>query len=86
MLGILNFLIGSVFFRVNIADRFPMEFIFSFFLMMGSIFFLSFGVLAEIGTCTYFARRNRRPYVLRHLARQAAGVPALVPVPQSAVA
>ena len=66
-----SFLIGSVFFHVNISVRFPMEFIFSLFLIMGGIFMLSFGVLAEIGTYTYYARRNRRPYVLRQVASQA---------------
>ncbi|TPG64503.1 glycosyltransferase [Hymenobacter nivis] len=79
-----GFLIGSVFFGVNIADRFPMEFIFSLFLIMGGIFLLSFGVLAEIGTYTYFARRNRRPYVLRHLAHHAAGAPAAAMGPMPA--
>ncbi len=69
-----GFLIGSVFFHVNISARFPMEFIFSLFLIMGGIFMLSFGVLAEIGTYTYYARRNRRPYVLRQVASQAVPV------------
>ena len=59
-------LASSLFFGINISRRFPMEFIFSLFLVMGGIFLICFGLLAEIGTHTYYARRNRPPYVVRH--------------------
>ena len=64
-------LVGSLFFGVNISHRFPMEFIFSLFLIMGGDFLICFGLLAEIGTHTYYARRNRPPYVVRQELRQA---------------
>ncbi len=64
-----SLLVGSVFFGVNISHRFPMEFIFSLFLIMSGIFLICFGLLAEIGTHAYYARRNRAPYVVRHELR-----------------
>lgn len=60
-----SLLVGTLFFGVNIARNFPMEFIFSLFLIMGGIFLISFGLLAEIGTYAYYARRNRSPYAVR---------------------
>jgi len=62
-------LVGSVFFGVNISSRFPMEFIFSLFLIMSGIFLICFGLLAEIGTHAYYAHRNRAPYVVRQELR-----------------
>ena len=66
-----SLLVSSIFFGVNISHRFPIEFIFSLFLVMGGIFLICFGLLAEIGTHTYYARRNRPPYVVRHELRPA---------------
>ena len=66
-----SLLVSSVFFGVNISHRFPIEFIFSLFLVMGGIFLICFGLLAEIGTHAYYARRNRPPYLVRHELRQA---------------
>ncbi len=82
MLGILSLvtgllatgslLVSSLFFGVNLSQRFPMEFLFSLFLIMGGIFLICFGLLAEIGTYAYYARRNRAPYVVRHELREPA--------------
>ena len=69
LLGTGSLLVGTIFFGVNIAANFPMEFIFSLFLIMGGIFLISFGLLAEIGTYAYYARRNRAPYAVRHELR-----------------
>ena len=69
LLATLGFLVSSVFFGVNISQRFPMEFIFSLFLIMSGIFLICFGLLAEIGTHAYYARRNRAPYVVRQELR-----------------
>ena len=69
LLATFGFLVSSVFFGVNISQRFPMEFIFSLFLIMSGIFLICFGLLAEIGTHAYYARRNRAPYVVRHELR-----------------
>ena len=63
-----QFLIRSVFFGLNIEARYPLEFIFSLFLLMAGIFLLCFGVLAEIGMYNYYSRRTRQPYVVRHVA------------------
>ena len=69
-----GFLVSSVFFGVNISQRFPMEFIFSLFLIMSGTFLICFGLLAEIGTHAYYARRNRAPYVVRHELRPPAAL------------
>ena len=66
-----SLLVGSIFFGVNIAANFPMEFIFSLFLIMGGIFLISFGLLAEIGTYAYYARRNRAPFAIRQVTSAA---------------
>ena len=66
LLGTGGMLVGSLFFGVNISQRFPMEFIFSLFLIMTGIILICFGLLAEIGTYAYYARRNRAPYAVRH--------------------
>ena len=63
-----QFLVRSVFFGLNIEARYPLEFIFSLFLLMAGIFLLCFGVLAEIGMYNYYSRRTRQPYVVRHVA------------------
>ena len=63
-----QFLIRSIFFGLNIEARYPLEFIFSLFLLMAGIFLLCFGVLAEIGMYNYYSRRTRQPYVVRHVA------------------
>jgi len=63
-----QFLIRSIFFGLNIEARYPLEFIFSLFLIMAGIFLLCFGVLAEIGMYNYYSRRSRKPYVVRHVA------------------
>ncbi|MBH8559021.1 glycosyltransferase family 2 protein [Hymenobacter negativus] len=69
LLATAGLLVGSIFFGVNISHRFPMEFIFSLFLIMSGIFLICFGLLAEIGTHAYYARRNRAPYVVRRELR-----------------
>ena len=74
LLGTGSLLVGTVFFGVNIAQHFPMEFIFSLFLIMGGIFLISFGLLAEIGTYAYYARRNRSPFVIRQVTRPRGGL------------
>ncbi len=71
LLGTGSLLVGTVFFGVNIAANFPMEFIFSLFLIMGGIFLISFGLLAEIGTYAYYARRNRAPFAIRQVTSAA---------------
>jgi hypothetical protein len=63
-----QFLVRSLFFGLNIFGTYPLEFIFSLFLIMAGIFLLCFGVLAEIGMYNYYSRRTRKPYVVRHLA------------------
>jgi len=60
-----QFLVRSVFFRLNIFGTYPLEFIFSLFLIMAGIFLLCFGVLAEIGMHNYYSRPSRPPYVVR---------------------
>jgi glycosyltransferase involved in cell wall biosynthesis len=69
LLATTGLLVSSIFFGINISHRFPMEFIFSLFLIMSGIFLICFGLLAEIGTHAYYARRNRAPYVVRHELR-----------------
>ncbi len=60
-----QFLVRSVFFKLNIFGTYPLEFIFSLFLIMAGIFLLCFGVLAEIGMYNYYSRPSRPPYVVR---------------------
>jgi len=63
-----QFLVRSVFFKLNIFGTYPLEFIFSLFLIMAGIFLLCFGVLAEIGMYNYYSRPSRPPYVVRQMA------------------
>ena len=70
-----QFLVRSLFFGLNIEARYPLEFIFSLFLIMAGIFLLCFGVLAEIGMYNYYSRPSRKPYVVRQMAVSAAREP-----------
>ena len=63
-----QFLVRSVFFGLNIEAKYPLEFIFSLFLLMAGLFLLCFGVLAEIGMYIYYSRPTRQPYVVRQVA------------------
>jgi glycosyltransferase involved in cell wall biosynthesis len=63
-----QFLVRSIFFKLNIFGTYPLEFIFSLFLLLGGIFLLCFGVLAEIGMYIYYSRQTRTPYVVRQVA------------------
>jgi hypothetical protein len=63
-----QFLVRSIFFKLNIFATYPLEFIFSLFLLLGGIFLLCFGVLAEIGMYIYYSRHTRAPYVVRQVA------------------
>jgi glycosyltransferase involved in cell wall biosynthesis len=63
-----QFLVRSVFFGLNIFDTYPLEFIFSLIVLLGGIFLLCFGVLAEIGMYIYYSRPSRTPYVVRAVA------------------
>jgi glycosyltransferase involved in cell wall biosynthesis len=63
-----QFLVRSIFFGLNIFDTYPLEFIFSLFMLLGGIFLLCFGVLAEIGMYIYYSRHTRTPYVVRQVA------------------
>jgi hypothetical protein len=68
-----QFLVRSIFFGLNIEGTYPLEFIFSLFLIMAGIFLLCFGVMAEIGMYNYYSRRTRTPYVVRQTATSAVG-------------
>lgn len=62
-----QYLVRSVFFHLNIFATYPLEFIFSLFLLMAGIFLLCFGVLAEIGMYNYYSRSSRPPYIIRQM-------------------
>lgn len=66
-----QFLVRSLFFGLNIEATYPLEFIFSLFLLMAGIFLLCFGVLAEIGMYNYYSRPSRKPYIVRQMAASA---------------
>lgn len=60
-----SILCGWMFFGFHIRQDYIAEFLFSIFLVLIGILFISFGVVAEIGIYNHFSKGNRTPYIIR---------------------